>query len=194
MILILFLLLFYSAERIAGLIPGEFHGGIWGKTQQKCQAEAGLPGHQDLQKATPVPQGATPWQPGLSGSAGRRHLPVLCRSRGGAAWCGNDSSSCVCSAVLRGGNSWWSRHCVLRPWDHWSRLVRVTYDSNADTLTSWKMFLIVELNCAFWNAITHDHSGYVLRQWETILLWSIISHWQSPYPEWSRPWMIPGSF
>ena len=30
-----------------------------------------------------------------------------------------------------------------------------------------------------------DHSGYGLSQWETTLQCNVVSHWLSPYPEWS---------
>ena len=37
---------------------------------------------------------------------------------------------------------------------------------------------------AHWFAL-RDHSGYGLSQWETTLHCNIVSHWLSPYPEWS---------
>ena len=33
--------------------------------------------------------------------------------------------------------------------------------------------------------LIRDHSGYGLSQWETMLQCNIVSHWLSPYPEWS---------
>ena len=36
-----------------------------------------------------------------------------------------------------------------------------------------------------------DHSGYGLSQWETTLHYNVVSHWLSPYPEWSlRCWKV----
>ena len=34
-----------------------------------------------------------------------------------------------------------------------------------------------------------DHCGYGLSQWETMLLCNIVTHWLSPYPEWTL-WIV----
>ena len=36
-----------------------------------------------------------------------------------------------------------------------------------------------------WHRVHRDHSGYGLSQWETTLYCNVVSHWLSPYPEWS---------
>ena len=47
------------------------------------------------------------------------------------------------------------------------------------------MINTASLNGRTWNGNDSDHSGYGLSQWEMTLLCSTISHWRSPYPEWS---------
>ena len=39
---------------------------------------------------------------------------------------------------------------------------------------------------------SRDHSGYELSQWETTLPCNVVSHWLSPYPEWSLRRQIRG--
>ena len=39
-----------------------------------------------------------------------------------------------------------------------------------------------------------DHSGYGLSQWEMTLHCNVVSHWRSPYPDWSlhhQSWLVP---
>ena len=159
MILILFLL-YDSGERYIGLIPGPIYRSIWGKTQQNRKAQVGPPKHQNLQEAMTVPQWVTLWLSGLSGSAGRWHLPLLCGSCGRWTWRENHSSSCVCSSVYHGGNSWWSCCCLLRSWDYMSRLVRLTFYSNADPIIShWLSSCTQNDPGPEWSL---EHSGYGL--------------------------------
>ena len=42
------------------------------------------------------------------------------------------------------------------------------------------------MEISYFSAYFGDHAGYVCSQWEATLQSSIVSHWLSPYPEWSQ--------
>ena len=49
--------------------------------------------------------------------------------------------------------------------------------------TPWRAYRVCHMGCFILNH--RDHSMYGLTQWETTLHCNAVSHWQSPYPEWS---------
>ena len=58
--------------------------------------------------------------------------------------------------------------------------ILVAFYSNVYYIYVWKLLA--------WNkcvSICRDNSGYGLSQWEMMLQSNVVSHWLSPYPEWS---------
>ena len=58
--------------------------------------------------------------------------------------------------------------------------------------------MVIDIGCFYvindhaWICWSRDLTGYGLNQWKTALQCNVVSHWLSPYPEWSH-WPQPKS-